>query len=504
MSFAYQRKTDPGYGSSKEQQLPLHLQALNKQLSPALANACGENATNFDAPAVALIKWLLFPVLIVASLIGCVLFYGQNFEEDFLALAIVSFLLAAHIFDEAKLFRHQSKFPLSAAISDIALKWVLMVVCLWILAIATNMTGQFPYRPILAWVAVTPLALLAFHWLCRPLLRSMVANSSHRKAVIVGANQLGWELLKKIVDDDYLGVNVIGFFDDRVSTWDSHSEHEKYIGRVNEVADYVREHNINLVFICLPMLAQPRMVNLLDGLRDSSAAVCFVPNIFLFDLFNAHFDRISDVPILSIRDTPYLGVLSLVKRFTDIIIASVLLLLTFPVLIFIALGIKFSSPGPVLFQQRRQGLVGEAFKVFKFRTMTVTEDGDCIVQAKKDDQRVTRFGKFLRKTSLDELPQLLNVLQGSMSMVGPRPHAIAHNEMYRKLISGYMIRNTVKPGITGWAQVNGLRGETDTPEKMAERVRYDLEYLKHWSPMLDLWIILKTVKVVFVADKNAF
>ena len=170
----------------------------------------------------------------------------------------------------------------------------------------------------------------------------------------------------------------------------------------------------------------------------------------------------------------------------------------------IALGVKLGSPGPVLFKQRRYGLDGEEIKVFKFRSMTVTEDGERVVQAKRDDQRITPLGKFLRKTSLDELPQFINVLQGRMSIVGPRPHAVAHNEMYRKVIRGYMIRHKVKPGITGWAQVNGLRGETDTLDKMAARVEYDLEYLRNWSLVLDLWIILKTVKVVFVADKNAF
>ena len=170
----------------------------------------------------------------------------------------------------------------------------------------------------------------------------------------------------------------------------------------------------------------------------------------------------------------------------------------------IAIGIKLSSHGPVLFTQRRYGLAGEEIKVYKFRTMTVAEDGDCIIQAKKNDQRVTAFGKFLRKTSFDELPQFINVLQGRMSVVGPRPHAVAHNEMYRKIIKGYMIRHKVKPGVTGWAQVNGLRGETDTLEKMAKRIEHDLEYIRNWSLMLDFWIILKTIKVFFVGGKNAF
>jgi putative colanic acid biosynthesis UDP-glucose lipid carrier transferase len=276
------------------------------------------------------------------------------------------------------------------------------------------------------------------------------------------------------------------------------------IGRIDAVAPYVREHHVDLVYISLPMLAQQRILYLLNGLRDSTASVYFLPDIFLFDLINARFGRINGVPVVSIRDTPYFGVRRLVKRLSDILIASFILLLVFPLMALIAVGVKLSSPGPVLFKQRRYGLDGDEIKVFKFRSMTVTEDDDHIVQATTNDPRVTPFGRFLRKTSLDELPQFINVLQGRMSVVGPRPHAVVHNEMYRKVISGYMIRHKIKPGITGWAQVNGLRGETDSLEKMAERVGYDLEYIRNWSLTLDLWIILKTIKVFFVSDGKAF
>ena len=252
------------------------------------------------------------------------------------------------------------------------------------------------------------------------------------------------------------------------------------------------------------MLPHPRVLNLMDALRDSTASVYFVPDMFMFDLINARFDHVNGVPVVSIRDTPYFGVRGMLKRLSDIVLASVILVLISIPMAIIAVGIKLTSRGPVLFMQRRYGLDGEEIRVYKFRSMTVAEDGDQVVQAKKNDQRVTPFGKFLRKTSLDELPQFINVLQGCMSVVGPRPHAVAHNEMYRKVIKGYMIRHKVKPGVTGWAQVNGLRGETETLDKMAARVEYDLEYIRNWSLMLDLWIILKTVRVVFVSDKNAF
>jgi putative colanic acid biosynthesis UDP-glucose lipid carrier transferase len=177
-------------------------------------------------------------------------------------------------------------------------------------------------------------------------------------------------------------------------------------------------------------------------------------------------------------------------------------ILLLPVMLLIAIAIKLTSKGPVIFRQRRYGLYGEEIVVYKFRSMTVDEDGDKVVQATKNDQRVTRVGAFLRRSSLDELPQFVNVLQGRMSIVGPRPHAVVHNEQYRKLIKGYMLRHKVKPGITGWAQVNGLRGETETLDKMEARIHFDLDYLRNWSLWLDLWIIIRTVKVV-LARENA-
>jgi putative colanic acid biosynthesis UDP-glucose lipid carrier transferase len=251
------------------------------------------------------------------------------------------------------------------------------------------------------------------------------------------------------------------------------------------------------------MASQPRILKLLDELKDTTASIYFVPDIFMFDLIQARMDSIGGIPVVAVCETPLYGFNALIKRVSDIVIAATILLLISPVMLAIAIGVKRSSPGPVLFKQRRYGLDGREILVYKFRSMTVTEDGPVVRQATRQDSRVTRFGGFLRRTSLDELPQFINVLQGRMSVVGPRPHAVAHNEMYRKLISGYMIRHKVKPGITGLAQVNGLRGETDTIEKMKARVEYDLSYLRNWSVWLDLMIILKTVFVV-LRDQNAY
>ncbi|MGH8322599.1 MAG: exopolysaccharide biosynthesis polyprenyl glycosylphosphotransferase, partial [Steroidobacteraceae bacterium] len=211
--------------------------------------------------------------------------------------------------------------------------------------------------------------------------------------------------------------------------------------------------------------------------------------------------EIQGIPVIAMCETPFSGFRGVAKRLTDILIAGSALVFAAPCMLLIALLIRWTSPGPTLFKQRRYGLDGREILVYKFRTMTVIEDGARIVQAHRDDSRITPLGRFLRRYSLDELPQLINVLQGSMSLVGPRPHAVAHNELYRKLINGYMIRHKVLPGITGLAQVNGLRGETQDVRQMEARVQYDLEYLRNWSVFLDLKILAKTAVMVLVDDK---
>jgi putative colanic acid biosynthesis UDP-glucose lipid carrier transferase len=242
-------------------------------------------------------------------------------------------------------------------------------------------------------------------------------------------------------------------------------------------------------------------MNLLDDLRDTTASIYYVPDIFVFDLIQARSGEIHGIPVVAMCETPFYGYRGVTKRLTDIGLSVVILLLFLPLLLLIAVLVKISSPGPVIFKQRRYGLDGREIAVYKFRTMSVTEDGDEIRQASKADSRITRIGGILRRTSMDELPQLINVLQGRMSLVGPRPHAVAHNEEYRKLIKGYMVRHKVLPGITGLAQVNGCRGETSQLEEMEARVNYDLDYLRHWTPMLDIKIILLTAVRIFRDDK---
>ena len=223
----------------------------------------------------------------------------------------------------------------------------------------------------------------------------------------------------------------------------------------------------------------------------------------MFDLIQARIDDVAGIPVVAVCETPFSGMNGLIKRLSDIVISLLLLIPLSPIMLAVAVGVKLSSTGPVLFKQMRYGLDGQEILVYKFRSMTVSEPSNDVTQATRNDKRVTPFGSFIRRTSLDELPQFINVLQGRMSIVGPRPHAISHNEIYRKIIKGYMIRHKVKPGITGWAQVNGLRGETETVDKMKTRIDYDLDYLRQWSLPLDIKIIFKTVSLVFM-DQTAY
>jgi putative colanic acid biosynthesis UDP-glucose lipid carrier transferase len=251
------------------------------------------------------------------------------------------------------------------------------------------------------------------------------------------------------------------------------------------------------------MTLQDRVDALLEGLRDTTVSIYYLPDVRLVDMIQSRSFDVEGVPIIALCESPFTGYKAIIKRASDLVLAFLILILVSPILLACAIGVKLTSPGPILFQQKRYGLDGEEISVYKFRSMTVCENGATIAQATRNDARITPFGNFLRTKSLDELPQFFNVLQGRMSVVGPRPHAVAHNELYRKQIKGYMIRHKVKPGITGWAQVNGSRGETDTIDKMERRIDFDLDYLRNWSLAMDLLIILKTVGVV-VKDENAY
>ena len=300
-------------------------------------------------------------------------------------------------------------------------------------------------------------------------------------------------------------MRLAGVYDDRrvERTVEASAEPMQLAGNFAGLVEDARAGRIDYVFIALPTRAEKRIVELVNRLADTTATVYVIPDLFISDLMRAQWTTLGGLPAVSVFDSPFDGVNGWLKRAEDLALGALFLALAALPMLAIAIGVALSSPGAVLFRQRRYGLNGRVVEVLKFRTMTAADDGAKVVQARHDDPRITRFGRFLRASSLDELPQLLNVLAGSMSLVGPRPHAVAHNEEYRRLIHGYMLRHKVKPGITGWAQVNGWRGETDTLEKMQKRVAHDLEYVQNWSLWLDLRILAMTF-VVVASRRNAY
>jgi putative colanic acid biosynthesis UDP-glucose lipid carrier transferase len=394
--------------------------------------------------------------------------------------------------------RRQLRLPARKVVVGTVLAWLWTAGLLIGMGFATGHIEDFDPAVIGHSLWFVPAAQLAAHWALRVAAPHLVRlQGPALRAVVVGMNEQGCLLADRLGTAAAAGIQLVGYFDDRTRERQRGMERHRCLGSLSEIAAYVKKHHIHLIYLSLPMASQPRITQLLDGLKDTTASVYFVPDLFVTDLIQGRSDSVCGLPVISVCETPFRGPAGVLKRISDIVLASLILVLISPAMLAIALAVKLSSPGPVIFRQRRYGLDGQEIIVYKFRTMTVTEDGSNIVQARKGDARVTRIGRVLRKTSLDELPQFVNVLQGRMSIVGPRPHAVAHNEMYRGLIKSYMVRHKVRPGITGWAQVNGLRGETDSLEKMEARVRCDLDYLRNWSLRLDLYIIWRTVGVVF-------
>jgi len=312
-----------------------------------------------------------------------------------------------------------------------------------------------------------------------------------RKMAILGATSTGANLYHEISHCDELGFDFVGFFDDRNA--DRLPKGMTVVSNISAGILEAKRGSIDVLFIALPISAEKRIAEIINLLSDTTVDVYVLPAFMLSDVMHGRVTHVGKVDALSIFESPYLGAKIWLKRFEDITVSLIAIILLSPVYIAIAITLKFTSPGPVLFKQSRYGLHGDKIVVYKFRSMSVMESDGKITQAIRGDKRVTPFGAFLRRSSLDELPQFFNVLMGSMSVVGPRPHAVSHNEEYRKLIQFYMLRHHVKPGITGWAQVSGWRGETDTLVKMQKRIEFDLYYILQWSIWFDFKIMLLTV-----------
>jgi len=371
------------------------------------------------------------------------------------------------------------------------------------LGFVTKTSADYSRVVMLAWGIAVPVGLVLIRLVYRELLRIVRADGRNTRTLAFACcSNTAQKMAAHISGMPWMGLRVLGVFDDR-SLDRIELGGLSLEGKLQDLIDRVHSGEIDIVYITMPMHAERRIVDLVDRLSDTTASVYVVPDLFVFDLFKAKWSTVAGMPVVSVYESPFYGIDGWLKRAEDVVISSLVMLLISPLLLLIGLGVKLTSPGPVIFKQRRYGLKGEVVEVWKFRSMTVCDNGASVVQAQQNDARITPLGAFLRRTSLDELPQFFNVLQGQMSIVGPRPHAVAHNEEYRRLIYGYMLRHKVKPGITGWAQINGWRGETDTLDKMQGRIDCDLDYVRNWSLWWDFKIIFRTVFTVLVG-KNAY
>jgi putative colanic acid biosynthesis UDP-glucose lipid carrier transferase len=407
--------------------------------------------------------------------------------------AVVAFFFAA---EASGLYQTWRGVPLKRELLRVWTSWSLVLTVLLFGAFALKLSASFSRVITVGWFLAAPIAISIWRSAVRLTLQEARKRGRNtRRVAIVGMTEMAERVAGRMRDAPWLGMQLVGFFDDRAPER-CHAvapELGSFAGNFDDVVDRARTGKIDLVYVALPLKAEPRVNELLRRLADTTASVYFVPDFFAFDLLHGSWTSIDDIPVVSIFETPFYGVDGWVKRVEDVVLGTLFLSIAAVPMLLIAALIKLTSKGPVFFRQRRYGLNGDVIHVLKFRTMTVSEDGDQVAQATKNDQRITRLGALLRRMSLDELPQLIHVVTGSMSLVGPRPHAVAHNEAYRTRIHGYMLRHKVKPGLTGWAQVNGWRGETDTLEKMEKRVAHDLEYIRRWGLLLDLKIVALTV-----------
>jgi putative colanic acid biosynthesis UDP-glucose lipid carrier transferase len=381
-------------------------------------------------------------------------------------------------------------------------RWILVTLGLLAFGFALKISDNFSRVWLTAWSASVLTVIVVLRYAAGAFLRKMSRDGGvfARRVAIVGATSLGSKFAERVVASP-VGVTVVGVYDAGVqASGDASLANVK--GDLNDLAHAARNGEIDDIVIAVPRAAPQDMTHLVRRLSILPVSIAICPNIHWLDHMGGAISDVGGVRVLSLYRRPLEGWGGVIKTIEDYVLGVLALIVFTPVMLAIALAIKLQGKGPVLFAQKRHGFNNAVFKVYKFRTMTVAEDGDVVIQVKPGDARITPLGAFLRRYSLDELPQLFNVIKGEMSMVGPRPHALAHNHQYARTIENYSGRHKVKPGITGWAQVNGFRGETSETERMADRVRFDLAYVDNWSLWFDVKILILTVKAV-VFPKNA-
>ena len=435
--------------------------------------------------------------LVLSSLISPYPWYESQWQMLYLFASACAIGLYFLVAEYQGLYLAARGTTIGHELRQIVWTWLIVLSGLLLLAYAIKVSADYPRRVMLIWFALVPVIIFSWRVLLNIVLKLVRSRDQRQKRVaIYGFGEAAQSLAKNIHVAPWMELKLVGFYADgfgQTTIAVDKGVSADILGGMSQLIDDVKDGQLDVVYVALPSGSEDQTEALINQLADTAVSVYVVPNLFLSDLLHARWLSLNGTPVISVFETPFYGIDGSIKRIVDVVFGAIILaMIAIPMLI-IAVAIRMTSPGPIIFKQKRYGLDGREIVVWKFRTMTVCEQGEDFVQAVKNDPRVTSIGNFLRRHSLDELPQFINVLQGTMSIVGPRPHPVALNEQHRQFIKGYMLRHRVKPGITGLAQVNGWRGETDTLEKMEKRVEFDLAYIRNWSLTLDLKIIFKTI-----------
>lgn len=427
---------------------------------------------------------------------------GMTYEYIILLLLLIGVIGIAY--DQMGIYRNHSSATRKAL--DLFEAWSLGFAFLMALGFLTKQGTEYS-RLFLGQLYVAGyLAQLLSHSLVSTVtLRLLKRPKDIENAIIVGSGQLANYLYHHVSSNPWLGQRILGnvVFDSSASATQADDDPPPLLGTTNDLLQLLQDRNIRTVYFVTPLEGSDILEALYFSLLDRHVAIHWIPDIFSLRLVNHSVRELAGLPVLTLSETPLVGTRLLLKTIEDKVLGTLLLLAVSPVLLAVAIAIKFDSPGPVFFRQKRLGWNGKPFRIWKFRSMVVHQPEDNVIkQATKNDPRVTRIGAFIRRTSLDELPQLFNVMMGEMSLVGPRPHAVQHDQQYSRRIDDYFARHNIKPGITGLAQVRGLRGETKDIKRMMQRVESDIEYINNWSLWLDLSILLRTFFVF--GGKNAY
>jgi putative colanic acid biosynthesis UDP-glucose lipid carrier transferase len=462
----------------------------------------GINQTN--ASIISILQRIFDVSVIFLGVLFSALITNYQVTLQHWVVALISLAAFQMIGGITDFYRSWRGMPFSLEMKIIIKNWTLSIIITFGLLYFFSSIISFEKIYYLYWFAITTVGFFCARAFIRIVVHYLrLAGYNNRKVVILGDSKTGLELVTSIKKAPWLGLKILGYFLPENTQSKFSSIDIDFLGSTSDLINSAKRGEIDRIYVALTTKDYFVVELLLKELADTTCTVMLVPDIFTFNILQSKSEVIQGVPIISLYDTSMSGLNQLMKRVEDIILSLLIVIFISPVMLLIAISVKLTSTGPVIFKQKRYGIDGKAISVWKFRSMCVMENDNNITQAKRGDTRITKIGAILRKTSLDELPQFFNVIKGDMSIVGPRPHAVAHNEQYRKIIKGYMLRHKMKPGITGWAQINGWRGETETLDKMEKRVEFDLYYIQHWSLWFDLKIVFLTIFKGFI-NKSAY